>query len=195
MVFRSSTVWLAIGLLTLVTADLSAQQGQGQGRRQGLGGRQFGGMGSLAGLLMVEEVRQELNVTDDQMASVREAMQAMRQGGGPGQGQGQRGNFSEMTEQPGDPEIIPFSFGTERIGLEQRSCYMTRTNSRTHSVIRGGLDRSPLFTGKIKSTGVRYCPSIEDKVSRFPDRDSHHVFIEPEGIDTDLYYPNGISKR
>ncbi|MFH1665002.1 MAG: FAD-dependent oxidoreductase, partial [Candidatus Omnitrophota bacterium] len=77
--------------------------------------------------------------------------------------------------------------------LPQVPCYITRTNAETHRIIREGLDRSPLYTGKIKSTGVRYCPSIEDKIVRFPERDSHHVFLEPEGLDTDAYYPNGVS--
>ena len=102
-------------------------------------------------------------------------------------------DLSVLKEQKGDEDIIPFSFSTERLTLPQKSCYITRTNERTHRIIREGLDRSPLYTGKIRSTGVRYCPSIEDKVVRFPGRDSHVVFIEPEGLDTDEYYPNGIS--
>jgi len=102
-------------------------------------------------------------------------------------------NFSAMTEQKGDNEIIPFSFWGENIGLEQKPCYITRTNNKTHEIIRGALDRSPLYSGKIRSRGVRYCPSIEDKVVRFPGRDSHIVFIEPEGLNTDEFYPNGIS--
>ena len=102
-------------------------------------------------------------------------------------------NFDVLEKQYGDKEIIPFSFSTEKIFLSQKPCYITRTNAKTHKIIMGGLDKSPLYTGKIKSTGVRYCPSIEDKLVRFSDRDSHIVHLEPEGIDTDLYYPNGIS--
>ncbi|MFC1644069.1 tRNA uridine-5-carboxymethylaminomethyl(34) synthesis enzyme MnmG [Candidatus Omnitrophota bacterium] len=102
-------------------------------------------------------------------------------------------DFSSLERQDGDSEIIPFSFSTETIKLPQRPCFITRTNENTHSIIREGLNRSPLYTGKIKSTGVRYCPSIEDKVVKFPERSSHIVFLEPEGLDTDEYYPNGIS--
>ncbi|MFH1309565.1 MAG: tRNA uridine-5-carboxymethylaminomethyl(34) synthesis enzyme MnmG [Candidatus Omnitrophota bacterium] len=102
-------------------------------------------------------------------------------------------NFSVMEEQFGDEEIIPLSFSTEKIMLPQKSCYLTRTNEKTHQIIRNALDRSPLYTGKIKSRGVRYCPSIEDKIIRFPQRTSHLVFVEPEGLGLDEYYPNGIS--
>jgi len=102
-------------------------------------------------------------------------------------------DFSVCTKQDGDSRIIPFSFSTKEITLPQKSCYITRTNENTHRIIREGLNHSPLYTGKIKSTGVRYCPSIEDKIIRFPQRDSHIVFIEPEGLDTDEYYPNGVS--
>jgi tRNA uridine 5-carboxymethylaminomethyl modification enzyme len=102
-------------------------------------------------------------------------------------------DFSVLEKQDGDEDIIPFSFSTSTVRLPQKPCYMTRTNEKTHEIIRGGLDRSPLYSGKIKSTGVRYCPSIEDKVVKFPQRDSHVVFLEPEGLDTDEYYPNGIS--
>ncbi|MFH1552059.1 MAG: tRNA uridine-5-carboxymethylaminomethyl(34) synthesis enzyme MnmG [Candidatus Omnitrophota bacterium] len=102
-------------------------------------------------------------------------------------------DFSSLERQDGDSEIIPFSFSTETIKLPQRPCFITRTNENTHSIIREGLNRSPLYTGKIKATGVRYCPSVEDKVVKFPERSSHIVFLEPEGLDTDEYYPNGIS--
>ncbi len=98
-----------------------------------------------------------------------------------------------MTRQDGDVLVLPFSFSTQCITLPQRPCYITRTNAGTHEIIRRGLDRSPLYSGIIKSTGVRYCPSIEDKIIRFADKDSHVVFLEPEGLDTDEYYPNGIS--
>lgn len=102
-------------------------------------------------------------------------------------------DFSKFTPQEGDRDIIPFSFWTGKINIKQKPCFMGRTNEKTHRIIREGLDHSPLYTGKIKSTGVRYCPSIEDKIVKFPDRDSHIIFLEPEGKDTDVYYPNGIS--
>ncbi|OGW85458.1 MAG: tRNA uridine-5-carboxymethylaminomethyl(34) synthesis enzyme MnmG [Omnitrophica bacterium RIFCSPLOWO2_01_FULL_45_10] len=102
-------------------------------------------------------------------------------------------NFDKLAVQHGDEDVIPFSSLTHRISREQLPCYITYTNKRTHEIIRENLDRSPLFTGKIKGTGVRYCPSIEDKVYRFPGRDRHHIFLEPEGLNTHEYYPNGIS--
>ena len=102
-------------------------------------------------------------------------------------------HFDKLTAQRGDDDIRPFSFRTKRIIKDQLPCYITYTNKNTHDIIRGALDRSPLFTGKIKGTGVRYCPSIEDKIYRFPDRDRHHIFLEPEGLNTNEYYPNGIS--
>ncbi|MDD5680629.1 MAG: tRNA uridine-5-carboxymethylaminomethyl(34) synthesis enzyme MnmG [Candidatus Omnitrophica bacterium] len=102
-------------------------------------------------------------------------------------------DFSALKAQRGDAEIIPFSFSTESVRCEQLPCYITHTNKKTHKIIKDNLDRSPLYTGKIKSTGVRYCPSIEDKIVRFSDRDSHTIFLEPEGLGTDDYYPNGIS--
>ena len=102
-------------------------------------------------------------------------------------------DFSVTQAQYGDPEVVPFSFSNRTFALEQRPCYITRTNERTHDIIRSGLNRSPLYSGIIKSTGVRYCPSVEDKITRFSHRPSHHVFLEPEGLSTDEYYPNGIS--
>ncbi|MCK5451760.1 MAG: tRNA uridine-5-carboxymethylaminomethyl(34) synthesis enzyme MnmG, partial [Candidatus Omnitrophica bacterium] len=102
-------------------------------------------------------------------------------------------DFSALIRQDSDEIMVPFSFSTENITVSQKPCYLTRTNKRTHEIIRDALDRSPLYTGKIKSTGVRYCPSIEDKIMRFSERGSHTVFLEPEGLDTDEYYPNGIS--
>ncbi|MFH1848365.1 MAG: tRNA uridine-5-carboxymethylaminomethyl(34) synthesis enzyme MnmG [Candidatus Omnitrophota bacterium] len=101
-------------------------------------------------------------------------------------------DFSGLKAQPGDDPPRPFSFSTDSISRPQVRCYLTYTNKRTHDIIRRNLDRSPLYTGIIKSTGVRYCPSIEDKIERFPHRDSHQVFLEPEGLDTPEYYPNGI---
>ncbi|MFH1772189.1 MAG: tRNA uridine-5-carboxymethylaminomethyl(34) synthesis enzyme MnmG [Candidatus Omnitrophota bacterium] len=102
-------------------------------------------------------------------------------------------DFSKMAEQPPDLEAEPFSFSNKNIISRQLSCYITHTNSKTHSIIRRNLKYSPLYTGKIRSRGVRYCPSIEDKIIRFPDKNSHQVFIEPEGRDSIEIYPNGIS--
>lgn len=102
-------------------------------------------------------------------------------------------DFDKLSEQNGDEPIMPFSFENKKILREQLPCHITYTNKRTHDIIRSNLDRSPLFTGVIKGTGVRYCPSIEDKIYRFPGRDRHHIFLEPEGVHTTEYYPNGIS--
>jgi tRNA uridine 5-carboxymethylaminomethyl modification enzyme len=98
-----------------------------------------------------------------------------------------------MEAQSSDESPQPFSYLTERITNPLVSCYLTYTNERTHDAIRSGLDRSPLYTGVIQGTGVRYCPSIEDKIVRFAGRPRHQIFIEPEGLDTDEYYPNGLS--
>lgn len=102
-------------------------------------------------------------------------------------------NFNDLHIQAGDDPPTPFSFDTQAITREQEVCWITHTNERTHEIIKGGLDRSPLFTGVIEGVGPRYCPSIEDKVFRFPDRTRHQIFLEPEGRDTPLIYPNGIS--
>jgi tRNA uridine 5-carboxymethylaminomethyl modification enzyme len=102
-------------------------------------------------------------------------------------------DFSKMTEQPGDERIIPFSFETEEIEKEQVSCWLTYTNENTHRVIKENLHRSPLFSGDIEGVGPRYCPSIEDKVVRFADKDSHQVFVEPMGLDTEEMYLQGMS--
>ncbi|MDH3647752.1 MAG: tRNA uridine-5-carboxymethylaminomethyl(34) synthesis enzyme MnmG [Gammaproteobacteria bacterium] len=103
-------------------------------------------------------------------------------------------DFSVMTEQPGDDPRPVFSFiGNTDEHPEQRSCFITATNERTHDIIRSARDRSPMYTGAIEGIGPRYCPSIEDKIVRFADKPSHQVFIEPEGLDTDEVYPNGIS--
>ncbi|MBN1527306.1 MAG: tRNA uridine-5-carboxymethylaminomethyl(34) synthesis enzyme MnmG [Candidatus Omnitrophica bacterium] len=101
--------------------------------------------------------------------------------------------FDRLTAQHGDEDAVPFSFRTKKISGRQLPCYITYTNQKTHDIILSSLDRSPLFTGIIKGTGVRYCPSIEDKIHRFPQRDRHHIFLEPEGLNTVEYYPNGIS--
>ncbi|MBU1062130.1 MAG: tRNA uridine-5-carboxymethylaminomethyl(34) synthesis enzyme MnmG [Candidatus Omnitrophica bacterium] len=102
-------------------------------------------------------------------------------------------NFSKLKKQLGDDPPVPFSFSTEKIRRKQVACFITYTNKKTHQIIRRNLDRSPLYTGKIQSAGVRYCPSIEDKIVRFGDRERHQIFLEPEGLDTNQFYPNGIS--
>ena len=95
--------------------------------------------------------------------------------------------------QPGDDPPVPFSFMTRQITTPQIVCHITETNPRTHAVIRGNLGRSPLFSGDIAGVGPRYCPSIEDKVVRFAERERHQIFLEPEGLDDDTVYPNGVS--
>ncbi len=101
--------------------------------------------------------------------------------------------FSKLEAQWSDEVKRPFSFLTDRIEGALAACYVTYTNENTHAIIRSGLDRSPLYTGRIKGTGVRYCPSVEDKVVRFADRQRHQIFLEPEGLGTTEYYPNGLS--
>ena len=102
-------------------------------------------------------------------------------------------DFSQCTLQPGDEVPRPFSFSTLSIDQEQVPCHLTATNERTAQVIRDNLHLSPLYSGVIDGVGPRYCPSIEDKVVKFPDKNSHNIFLEPEGLDTDWIYPNGIS--
>jgi tRNA uridine 5-carboxymethylaminomethyl modification enzyme len=102
-------------------------------------------------------------------------------------------NFAAMTLQPGDDPPMPFSYRTERITNPLVPCHLTYTTPETHRLIRENLDRSPLYSGVIESVGPRYCPSIEDKVVRFADKSRHQIFVEPEGLDTNEYYPNGIS--
>ncbi|EOS35029.1 tRNA uridine-5-carboxymethylaminomethyl(34) synthesis enzyme MnmG [Lachnospiraceae bacterium] len=104
-------------------------------------------------------------------------------------------DFSKMEEQKGDDFVVPFSFTTkvEDVQIDQISCWLTYTNNKTHEIIRNNLDRSPLFSGMIEGTGPRYCPSIEDKVVKFSDKNRHQVFIEPEGIDTNEMYVGGMS--
>ncbi|MDW7988150.1 MAG: tRNA uridine-5-carboxymethylaminomethyl(34) synthesis enzyme MnmG [candidate division WOR-3 bacterium] len=102
-------------------------------------------------------------------------------------------NFKVLEVQYGDEPPVPFSFWTETPVKNHFPCYITYTNSKTHEIIKSGLKYSPLYTGIIKGTGVRYCPSIEDKVVKFSDRDKHQVFIEPEGFNVNEYYPNGVS--
>ncbi|MDD2712343.1 MAG: tRNA uridine-5-carboxymethylaminomethyl(34) synthesis enzyme MnmG [Simplicispira sp.] len=114
-------------------------------------------------------------------------------------------DFAQCTEQPGDgmpggvPGAVPvFSYLAHTLGgpamhPQQMPCWVTHTNERTHAIIRSGFDRSPMFTGKIEGVGPRYCPSVEDKINRFADKDSHQIFLEPEGLTTHEFYPNGIS--
>jgi tRNA uridine 5-carboxymethylaminomethyl modification enzyme len=104
-------------------------------------------------------------------------------------------DFSKLVEQPGDLDPVPvFSFmGSAAMHPSQRPCWITHTNERTHEIIRSGFDRSPMFTGVIEGVGPRYCPSIEDKINRFADKDAHQIFLEPEGLATHEFYPNGIS--
>ena len=104
-------------------------------------------------------------------------------------------NYVKLEEQPGDLDPVPvFSFlGSRELHPRQVSCWITHTNEKTHDIIRGGLDRSPMYSGVIEGVGPRYCPSIEDKVHRFADKTSHQIFLEPEGLDTHEIYPNGVS--
>lgn len=103
-------------------------------------------------------------------------------------------DFSQLIEQPGDTPVPVMSVrGNAQMHPKQISCWITHTNTQTHDIIRSGFDRSPMFTGKIEGVGPRYCPSIEDKINRFADKDSHQIFLEPEGLTTNEYYPNGIS--
>src|SRR5271169_4564972 len=102
-------------------------------------------------------------------------------------------DYSALEIQPGDEPPPPFSFRTARIAQAQIPCHLTFTNARTHEIIRGGIDRSPMYSGVIQSKGPRYCPSVEDKVMRFRDKERHQIFLEPEGRDTVEVYPNGLS--
>jgi tRNA uridine 5-carboxymethylaminomethyl modification enzyme len=102
-------------------------------------------------------------------------------------------DYAELELQPGDDPPPPFSFRTARIEQDQIACHLTYTNALTHEIIRGGIDRSPMYSGVIQSRGPRYCPSVEDKVMRFRDKERHQIFLEPEGRDTMEVYPNGLS--
>src|SRR5271168_275794 len=102
-------------------------------------------------------------------------------------------DWASLAVQPGDDPPVPFSFLTTRITTPQIACHITRTTPETHAIIRANLHRAPMYSGQIESTGPRYCPSIEDKVVRFAARESHQIFLEPEGLDDDTVYPNGIS--
>src|SRR5207237_3544744 len=102
-------------------------------------------------------------------------------------------DFSQCELQPGDDIPRPFSFSTGRILQSQVDCHITYTNDRVHDIIRANLHRAPMYSGQIQGRGPRYCPSIEDKVVRFADKDRHQIFLEPEGYNTREYYCNGIS--
>lgn len=102
-------------------------------------------------------------------------------------------DWSSLDEQPGDTPPIPFSYLTDKITTRQISCYITETTPASHALINANLDRAPIYSGQIEGTGPRYCPSIEDKVVRFAHRERHQIFLEPEGLDDDTVYPNGIS--
>ncbi len=102
-------------------------------------------------------------------------------------------DYDELEVQKGDDEMLPFSFDSEKVDRPQRDCYITYTNEETHKIIRENIHRSPLYGGRIVGKGPRYCPSIEDKVVRFPERERHQIFVEPEGLDTEEMYLNGLS--
>jgi tRNA uridine 5-carboxymethylaminomethyl modification enzyme len=102
-------------------------------------------------------------------------------------------DFSVFTEEPGDDPIVPFSFLTTRIERPQVACHLVYTSERVHEIVRRSIDRSPLYNGRIQGIGPRYCPSLEDKVMRFPDKARHQIFLEPEGVDVDEIYVNGLS--
>jgi tRNA uridine 5-carboxymethylaminomethyl modification enzyme len=102
-------------------------------------------------------------------------------------------DWSVCTPQPGDNPPVPFSYMTENVTVPQITCYITHTTDKTHDIIRDNIHRSPMYSGQIKSSGPRYCPSIEDKITRFADRERHQIFLEPEGLDDSTVYPNGIS--
>jgi len=102
-------------------------------------------------------------------------------------------NYKFLQRQNGDKNIKPFSFLTKSITLPQIACFITKTNIKTHKIIEKNIKKSAIYSGQIKSIGPRYCPSIEDKVIKFNDKNEHHIFLEPEGLKTDIIYPNGIS--
>ncbi len=102
-------------------------------------------------------------------------------------------DWQSLTPQPGDNPPVPFSYLTTAVTVPQITCYITHTTAKTHEIIRENIHRSPMYSGQIKSSGPRYCPSIEDKITRFADRERHQVFLEPEGLDDSTVYPNGIS--
>lgn len=137
---------------------------------------------------------QAANYLTDSLKSLGIEMRRFKTGT-PARMDGRTIDYSKMEEQFGDKEIVPFSFSTDPgdIQKEQVSCYLTYTNEKTHEIIRNNLDRSPIYAGIIEGTGPRYCPSIEDKVVKFADKDRHQVFIEPEGLHTHEMYVGGMS--
>ncbi len=128
----------------------------------------------------------------DQLRAVGVALGRLKTGT-PARLDGRTIAWNRLEEQKGDDQPVPFSFLTERIETPQLSCFLTYTTAAGHRLIRDNLHRSPMFSGQIEGVGPRYCPSIEDKIHRFRDKDSHQVFLEPEGLDDDTVYPNGIS--
>src|SRR3989338_239992 len=102
-------------------------------------------------------------------------------------------DFSTCEEQPGDSDPEPFSFRTKKLNINQLSCWLTHTNQKTHDIVRKNLHRSPLYAGRIEGIGPRYCPSVEDKVVKFADKERHQIYLEPEGRDTEEFYVNGLS--
>ncbi|HVK53587.1 MAG TPA: tRNA uridine-5-carboxymethylaminomethyl(34) synthesis enzyme MnmG [Burkholderiales bacterium] len=148
----------------------------------GLKNYQAGRAGDPASITLSERLR-ELNLPVGRLKT-----------GTPPRIDGRTVDYSVMTVQPGDDPVPVFSFmGAVEQHPQQLPCWITHTNDRTHDIIRGGLDRSPMFTGVIEGVGPRYCPSIEDKIHRFADKGSHQIFLEPEGLTTHELYPNGIS--
>jgi len=135
------------------------------------------------------------NASDDLSASLERLgfRTARLKTGTPPRVDGKTLNYDELSVQKGDERIVPFSFRTEKIEREQLVCYITYTTEKTHKIIRDNLERSALYGGRIRATGVRYCPSVEDKVVKFADKGRHQVFIEPEGLNTSEFYLNGLS--
>ena len=136
------------------------------------------------------------NATHLTQSLIENGVQVLRfKTGTPARVDGKTLNYEKMEEQLGDNPIVPFSFSTdeEKIQKEQVKCFLTYTNEETHKIIKENINRSPLFSGEIKGTGPRYCPSIEDKVVRFADKDRHQIFVEPEGLYTDEVYLSGMS--
>lgn len=168
--FSSTTVILTVG--TFLNGKIH------MGEAQSTGGR----IGDAAAIRLAEGLR-DLGLAVGRLKT-----------GTPPRLDGATIDFSRLEPQPPDRPAPIFSFiGSRAQRPAERECHITHTNERTHEIIRNGLNRSPLFSGAIESVGPRYCPSIEDKVVRFADRQSHQIFLEPEGLDTDVVYPNGIS--
>jgi tRNA uridine 5-carboxymethylaminomethyl modification enzyme len=187
-------------------ADLYVDQGRVTGVRTE-DGRDFGAgavvltTGTfLRGLIHMGDVRTPAGrvgeapsiALADRLAALGLAMGRLKTGT-PARIDGRTIAWDKIDLQPGDEQPVPFSFMTERITTPQINCGITHTNEQTHAIIRANLARAPMYSGAIKSTGPRYCPSIEDKVVRFADRTSHQIFLEPEGLDDDTVYPNGVS--